>query len=68
MSIIPKGEPRDTVWVLYDLRVPSAWERASTDREVWGRGMTDVHSLDLDHVLIAFRPVNAGSSDMEAAS
>ncbi len=68
MLMIPKGEPRDTVWVLFDLRIPGAWERARADREAWGRGMTDVHSMGLDHVLIAFRSGNAGSSDLEAAS
>lgn len=66
MGIIP--EDNLETWVLYDLRVLSAWERASADREAWGRGMTDVHCMGLNHVLITFGPVNAGSSDMEAAS
>jgi hypothetical protein len=45
--------------VLYDLRDPDAWERAGRDRRVWGRGMTEIYTLDTDHVVIEFKPGGA---------
>ena len=61
MGIILDRRPGDTVWVLYDLRDPDHWQRAREDREEWGRGLSDVHPLDHDHVLITFYPGGAGA-------
>ena len=46
-------------WVLYDLRIPGAFERAREDREAWGREYAAVSPMGLDHVLIAFVPGGA---------
>jgi len=56
--MIPEADrgytPGHPVWVIYDLRDPDQWERARDDRQTWGRGISEVHALDLDHILIAF--------------
>jgi hypothetical protein len=41
--------------VVYDLRDPEQWKRAGQDRHAWGRSMTDIHTLDTDHIVIEFR-------------
>jgi hypothetical protein len=53
--------PGQPIWVVYDLRDPDQWERTRDDRDTWGRGLSEVHSLDLDHVVIVFYPGGAGS-------
>jgi hypothetical protein len=55
----PKSRPEHTVWVFYDLRDPDQWEGARSDREAWGRGLSEVYSLDTDHIVIAFYPGGA---------
>jgi hypothetical protein len=59
--MVHDGCPPRTVWIVYDLSDPHQWERAREDREAWGRGLSDVHALDGDHVLIAFYPGGAAS-------
>jgi hypothetical protein len=44
------------VIVLYDLSDPDAWEAARRHRAYWGRLYTDVFSLDLDRIVLVFRP------------
>ncbi len=56
MGRIAEAAPEHTVWVVYDLRDPDQWERAREDREAWGRGFSEVHTLDTDHILIEFGP------------
>lgn len=41
--------------VIYDLRVPEAWERAAREREAWGQKHAETHTLDDNHVVIEFR-------------
>lgn len=45
--------------VIYDLRVPEAWERAGRDRKAWGQEYAVIHTIDNDHVVIEFRPGGA---------
>lgn len=45
--------------VLYDLRDPEVWKRASRERRAWGRLRTMIHPLDTDHVVIEFKPGGA---------
>jgi hypothetical protein len=59
--MIPESWPERTVWVAYDLRDPDQWEQARQDREAWGKALATVHTLDVDHVVIAFYPGGAGS-------
>jgi hypothetical protein len=62
---IPDAEPRHTARVtVYDLTDPDAWEQAQEDRGAWGKELSDVHTLDRDHVLIVFRSGDV----LEAAS
>ena len=54
--IVPEATPERTeILVLFDLRDPAAWERGRSHREPWGKGLTHVDPMGLDHVLIAFR-------------
>jgi hypothetical protein len=65
--MVHDGCPSRTLWVAYDLRDPDQWEGARSDREAWGRGFSDVHALDADHILIAFHPGGAGGESQAAA-
>jgi hypothetical protein len=65
--MVHDGCPPRTVWVVYDLRDPGQWEQARQDREAWGRGFSEVYSLDCDHVLIIFRPGGASCESQAAA-
>ncbi len=49
------AEQLPLLWV-YDLRDPDAWGQAHRHRGFWGKLYTDVHTLDLDHVALVFRP------------
>jgi hypothetical protein len=42
--------------IVYDLRDPGAWHQAHAHRGMWGKLYTDVHTLDLDHIALVFRP------------
>jgi hypothetical protein len=64
LAIIPNSGPEHTVWVVYDLRDPDQWEQAREDRQPWAKGLSEVHTLDVDHILIAFYPGGA----LEAAA
>ena len=65
MPRIPDAGPRHTDRVtVYDLRDPEAGAQASADVDAWGRQWTEIHSLDNDHVVIAFKP----RGSLEAAS
>lgn len=44
------------VWVLFDLRVLDTEQRARRVIAAWGREHTRVHTLDPDHVAVAFLP------------
>jgi hypothetical protein len=55
----------EAVFVVYDLRDPDAWTRAREQRAAWGRWRSEIHELDNDHIVIAFR--GAGGA-LEAAS
>jgi hypothetical protein len=56
VSRIPDAGPRHTDRVvLYDLRDPTAWALACVDLDAWGRKWTEIHSVDNDHVAIAFK-------------
>jgi hypothetical protein len=61
VSIIPNNAPKDTgsIVKVYDLRDPEVWERAGRELDAWGRSRSVIHTLDLDHVAIEFRPGGA---------
>ena len=68
---MPEGYTKRPVaaLVIYDLRDPKAFERARRERQAWvhlGRGRTEIHTLDNDHIVIEFRA--GGAVDLEAAS
>ena len=51
---IAENAPGGTVWVVYDLTDRDQWQQAREDRAAWGRGLSDIHRLDVDHILIVF--------------
>ena len=53
---------RGCTLVISDLRSRSAWDRAREQRRAWGAAFADIHRLDNDHVVIAFRPGGARRS------
>ena len=48
-----------SVFVLFDLRDPDAWNRAHRERAAWGRHKTGIHTIDNDHIILEFRPGGA---------
>lgn len=65
--IVPDEEGRRTeFWVVYDLADAEQWTRAGEDRRAWGRGMSQVFTLDTDHIVIVFRP--GGATGLEASA
>jgi hypothetical protein len=52
-------EPRTGIVLVYDLREPDSWEHAREDRGAWGKELTDIYTLDNDHVIIVFKPGTA---------
>ena len=59
--MLPDARPEHTgaVVKVYDLRDPDAWERVGRERTAWGRQWAEIHTLDNDHVIIAFKPGGA---------
>jgi hypothetical protein len=57
--IAPRNESyptqENTIWVLYYLRDPEAFEQARKDRKTWGREYAAMYLMGLDHMLIVFR-------------
>ena len=45
--------------VLYDPRDAEVWERAGRECRAWRLGMVEIYELDLDHVLIEYKPGGA---------
>jgi hypothetical protein len=45
--------------VVYDLEDPDSWEQAHEDRAAWGKELTEIHTLDNNHVAIVFKPGGA---------
>jgi hypothetical protein len=41
---------------IYDLRDPDALRASHRHRGYWGKLYTEIHPLDLDHVVFVFRP------------
>jgi hypothetical protein len=54
--MLPDWWSEDTTLVVYDLGNPQALEQARAHRALWGRRFTDVYSVGLNHVVLAFRP------------
>jgi hypothetical protein len=42
--------------VIYDLQDPEVWRRVRGELKAWSTTFANVHPLDIDHVLIQFRP------------
>jgi hypothetical protein len=59
--------PAVGVFVLYDLRDPSAWLSAHRHRLLWGKRFCDFHFIGPDHVVLIFKPGGARRSQKEAA-
>jgi hypothetical protein len=59
--ILPEARPEHIgpVVKVYDLRDPDAWERAGRERAAWGRQWSEIHRLDIDHIIIEFKPGGA---------
>lgn len=55
-------EPREAVWIVYDLTDPGVWDRAGTCIRAWGRERTVVNYLDAERVLVEFKP--GGAADL----
>ena len=49
----------ESLWVVYDLRDPRAWERAGRERRAWGRERALIHPLTNDVIVIEFMPGGA---------
>jgi hypothetical protein len=48
--------PRTGIVVVYDLGEPGSWEQACEDRAAWGKELTEIHTLNNNHVAIEFKP------------
>ena len=65
MAILPPSGPEHTgIMKIYDLPDPEAWGLAGRERAAWGRQLTEIHTLNNDHIIIEFKLGDA----LEAAS
>ncbi len=55
-EIGPSDDIEPGMLVVYDLSEGEAWTRARQELRAWGTAFADIHRLDNDHILIAFRP------------
>jgi hypothetical protein len=47
--------PRTGIMVIYEFADPASWEQAREDRAAWGKELTEIHTLDNNHVAIEFK-------------
>jgi hypothetical protein len=61
LTIIPsKSRPEHTgIMVVYDLEEPDSWEQAREDRAAQGKELTEIYTLDSNHVAMVFKPGGA---------
>jgi hypothetical protein len=55
-------EPRASrtgIMVVYDLEEPDSWEQAREDRAAQGKELTEIYTLDSNHVAMVFKPGGA---------
>jgi hypothetical protein len=45
--------------VVYDLEEPDSWEQAREDRAAQGKELTEIYTLDSNHVAMVFKPGGA---------
>ncbi len=55
LSSLYPTDPGEAIAVLYDLRDPAQWAAAGEQRRAWGRERTEIHTLDVDHVVVEFQ-------------
>jgi hypothetical protein len=48
--------PRTGIMVVYDLEEPDSWEQAREDRAAQGKELTEIYTLDSNHVAMVFKP------------
>lgn len=51
--------PRTGIMVVYDLEEPDSWEQAREDRAAQGKELTEIYTLDSNHVAMVFKPGGA---------
>ncbi len=55
--ILSESRPEHTgIMIVFDLEDPDSWEQAREDRAAWGKELTEIHTLDNNHVAIVFMP------------